>query len=72
MDTGQIERIELDYTEEQEQVAKEKLKFTYNGIRFGGCCKHCSKPILESDSVYSINAFPNGVVTAYCHHKRCL
>lgn len=65
-----LQTIEMPYTQDQEDKAIEKLKFSVDGVEFAGWCRECNKPVQRGTEKYDVT-MSNGVCVADCFHIRC-
>lgn len=70
LSTGKMDKLEMPYTEQEEQEAIKKLQFTMKGTEFAGWCRTCNKPVIKGQEKYEVNRTVNSVV-ADCFHRRC-
>ncbi|QEH69942.1 hypothetical protein [Cellulosilyticum sp. WCF-2] len=67
-----MHKLELDYTQEQEDLAKAKLEVNYEGIIYAGWCRDCNILIVKGQEAYTKNVDGLGKLQVDVFHKHCL
>ena len=67
-----IHKLELDYTQEQEDEAKRKLETKINGVIYAGWCRDCNTLIVKGQEAYLKNVDGLGKLQVDVFHKHCL
>lgn len=67
-----IHKVELDYTQEQEDEAKAKLEVVIDDELYAGWCRDCSSLIPKGKEEYLVNVDGLGNLQVDVFHKHCL
>lgn len=67
-----IHRFELDYTQEQEDLAKDRLEVNVDGELYAGWCRDCNMLIPKGQEAYTTNVDGLGKLQVDVFHKYCL
>ena len=70
LSTGKRNKLEMSYTQEEEDKAISKLGFVIEAVQYAGYCRTCGKPVLKGQEKYEVNRTINGMM-ADCFHTRC-
>lgn len=68
---GQVHRVELDYTQEQEDEAKKELEFKVDEVLYAGWCRACGRPVTKGQENYLKNVDGLGKLYIDVFHKYC-
>lgn len=72
LDKGKEVELEENYSEEEEQLKKEKMSFVVGRIEYAGWCRSCGLPVRLEDATYFSNTNYYGKLTVDVLHRRCL
>lgn len=67
-----MNKVELPYTEEQEQKVLKNKQFEVDGTLYAGWCRVCGQPVRQEDSrhITNVDGLGNVLVDIYC--RGCL
>lgn len=64
--------VQDNYTVEEEQALKDKMKLTYDGKEYAGYCRRCGLGVKIDEAKYQSNTNAYGTLSVDVFHRWCL